>query len=218
MSDDRHAADTLFIVAEEEWKCYIEHAEVAVDGERDNVLPTKYQPLPAKSGEPVAPAQGCENDSATCPDEQERKYGSTEWESNNWPNAAKDDICFAKPSDALDGAYDRSGDFFSLKIKKTVRATATPELTDLIHMATSAHRVGRGEFIWASWAPNSKTRVQSIARGSTLLLVSRDGATSIQEVFNSAKPCHVDVALWAMVTRSETNRHLNLARATFGHR
>ena len=45
MSDDRHAADTLFIVAEEDWRCYIEHAEVAVDGERENVLPTKSHPL-----------------------------------------------------------------------------------------------------------------------------------------------------------------------------
>ena len=112
MSDDRHAADTLFIVAEEDWRCYIEHAEVAVDGERENVLPTKSQPPPAKSGEPVAPVQGCENDSATCPNEQERKYDSTEWESKNWRNAAKDDIWCKKPSDALDGAYDRSGDSF----------------------------------------------------------------------------------------------------------
>ena len=84
-----------------------------------------------------------------------------------------------------------------------MHATATPELTDLIHMATSAHRVGRGELIWADWVPNSEIRVQSIARGSTLLLVSRDGAKSIQELFNSAKPCHVDMALWTMVMRAE---------------
>ena len=57
MSDDRHAADTLFIVAEEDWRCYIERAEVAVDGERENVLPTKAHPPPAKTGEPVAPVQ-----------------------------------------------------------------------------------------------------------------------------------------------------------------
>lgn len=61
-------------------------------------------------------------------------------------------------------------------------ADVSEELKDLMAYMTFAHRLGRGNLVWASWRPvdwpgrQKVKRAQSIKAGSTMIMVTSEGA------------------------------------------
>ncbi len=71
---------------------------------------------------------------------------------------------------------------FKKKASSEEAADVSEELKDLMAYMTFAHRLGRGNLVWASWRPvdwpgrQKVKRAQSIKAGSTMIMVTSEGA------------------------------------------
>ena len=73
-------------------------------------------------------------------------------------------------------------------------------LTDLMHLCTHAHRAGRGDLVWLSWAPEGAgphCKSKRLRGASTLIACTKEGAKGIGEAMGdqSLSPAHSGVQL-----------------------
>ena len=153
MSDERFSDDTLFFVAEEDWRCYFEdikgkggvHADLVPEVQQQNFLHprTELDMLIAR-----------QHPSAWSWDEPEA--------SSQPPNADE----FGVP-------WWRS----ETKAKPKAYKDTSTELIDMVKLCTAAEREGHGDLVWLSWNPrdNPNYRRTSLEWGSQLIAVSARG-------------------------------------------
>ena len=167
MTDGRHPPDTLFLVAEHDFRFYREHCVSTKDwlSEVDDFVSEYLEgPDMGDSWGILQPADAPDTDPAPPSPDQEAGGGTTAVE----PDAHRD------KSEVQREGFSSWG--FS-EGRKFVgeEAFLSEELNDLVRIATFAHRRGKGDLIWYSWV-GGKPRNSVPSHGSTLLGVSKEGA------------------------------------------
>ena len=189
--DDRHAEDTLFIVAEADHRFY----------KRDCIDPNEW--LRIAGTEHFGRADVVEEYGVKLEEEADQAPGATASNlaaehaagaSSTW------DRHLAEPSAGRKRAYGAwtAGDR-PRQQKQEVDMSVTPELKGLVAMANQAAREGCGDLIWYSWNPSTQAgRKRQPGFGSQLLGVSRKGARLLQRIMANHEVMHWDNFIWKL--------------------
>ena len=228
MTDDRHAPDTFFLVAEADWRLYREHcvadrdwmAEVddfaktfLLEGDEkkvDNfakaapsapVQPTYKPPETLAEGGPAAWLDA--------PPLQDGAAASSS-EGAGPPRPVRPGSP-APEADSPSGAGTQKPSFYGwtkASRHEAKEAYVTRDLRDLIQIANQAHRYSnRGDVVWYSWSGKGKSKYKP-SYGSTLIGVSKTGAQKLMACMeNDHKPMHFD--LWIKDRLNEKAHDLN---------
>ena len=176
MSDLRFAPDTLFLVAEEDWRLWKSDCSGGAGVSPDD-LPTEREgelSAPSDTAGPWSALQTAEDAGADSPAEArtstKRQQARPGAGPTGWGRPKK-----AKPE----------------QVEQT-----SQELCDIMAMCNAAHRAGKGELIWLSWQSNAKS-TWTPTHGSTLLGVSARGARVLSNHFAELfqQPWHWDCVL-----------------------
>ena len=166
ISDPRFAPDTLFLVAEEDWRLWkadckkgerLQPADLPEDRREELSAPTgsqdAYRPVGAYHDFRVSSFQPTKGDG----------------ELRSWGRASK--------ASAAD-----------------VRQTSQ-ELLDILHMCNTAHRVGRGDVVWLSYCVEGNCTWTPV-HGSTLMGMTARGGRILHDNWTEwfKEPMHFDVA------------------------
>ena len=221
MADDRHCPDTLFFVAESDFRffsadCTVDHIAAAA-----SAAVTPAQGTAGPSGQSLSPGPG---------PSRPRTFAE---ECDAWMAAREAERLDVQPGDepgsllALQDELQRrdqateslTGEPGSEPPRKqrpppptagvwTQQNTdwmsdpqaTTQELHDLVQMCTIAHRHNVGGLVWLSWnacgsKPPARYKKQSIAFGSQLIAVSHIAAKQLLELVRAVKPGHWDIVL-----------------------
>ena len=164
MADERFTEDTLFLVAEEDWRCYWEDIKGAdgvgfVDVNQDTL---KDLEVPEDEDDmfkyrEVKRARTSATDVSSQPQDSETHSEAT------W-------FCAEEKSPGCKYENDTS-----------------PELVDTVKLCTAAHRCRRGDLVWLGWNPADNPRKRKTAHGwgSQLMAVSAEGARKMRANFES---------------------------------
>ena len=187
ITDGRHSPDTLFLVAENDFRFYRDHCVSTKDwlSEVDEFV-SEYlegpdmvdswgilQPAYAPDAHPVPPSS-----------DEEAGGGKTTVE----PDAHRDKREIQREGLSYWG-FSPGRKFVGEE------AFMSEELNDLVRIATFAHRRGKGDLIWYSWV-GAKTRKTMPSHGSTLVGVSKEGAFKLLSAIRKEKKAgHFDVWL-----------------------
>ena len=205
MTDDRHAPDTFFLVAEADWRLYREHCVADRDwmAEVDNFARTfllhggavDNWPKAAPSA-PVQPVHGgaAASSSEGAGPPRPPRPGSP-----------------APEADSPSGADTQKPSFYGWTKSsrpEAKEAYVTRDLRDLIQIANRAHRYhNRGDVVWYSWSGQGKSKNRP-SYGSTLIGVSKEGAQKLMACMeNDTRPMHFD--LWIKDKLYEKAHDLN---------
>ena len=200
MADLSHAEDTVFFVAEGDFRFYREDAmkEASIVDEActlnrvGRVLDLmeagtggvwSLLERPGAAGEPVAPAGSGSSGSAgepVAPAAAASSQGAAAARSVVGP--AEDVFAYASPSKPGPEEFE----------------DVSPELVDLLCYMSKAESVGRGNLVWFGWnasptGSNSPRRAQSIANGSQLIAITAKGARWLQPRLEAPPACVVAV-------------------------
>ncbi len=154
MADERFAEDTLFFVAEEDWRCYFDDVKGS-----EEITAEKLNPKAQMDAE--SPADLSEMQMAQ--EHMEWPTGSVQ-ESSQPPLRSDDGIShFRKSAKAKPKHFDED---------------TSPELVDMVKLCTAAHRCDRGDLVWLGWNPRDRAwhRKTALGWGSQLIAVSGAGA------------------------------------------
>ena len=200
MCDPRHCPDTLFLVAEEDFRLWPADEEVDAQGVaaeihsqlagssstrstfQDEVgaassgLRVPFANVHARAGEPVAPAQPGPSDEPGHPGEPVAP------EMLGWERVVGE---FFRPASKSSGAESRH---------------PSQEIQDVVKMVTAASRRGVGDLVWLSWDGfNRRGKKQKPQHAATLIAVSLEGAWKLRIAFAEGKfqQKHWDVTLLA---------------------
>ena len=187
MADDRHAPDTLFLVAEEDWRLYRQDCKGAGELTALDVLAEQG----ASTQIPETLDDVYERRVAAVPIRGTSPFPDPE----NMPTEVPGASASSQPPVMT---HDGLGWFRSSK-KPPAEAFehVSQELDDLVRMATLARRVGHGDLIWYSWdGCDGKGRKERPAHGSSLLGITAAAAKKMLKNFERWFPKkHFDVAL-----------------------
>ena len=216
MTDDRHAPDTFFLVAEADWRLYREHCvadrewmEEVDDFSRNFLLGDKKKVDNLPKAAPSAPVQPAYKKPETLDEEGPAA----------WLGAASPPVPGGAAASSSEGAgpprpdrlgspapeADEPGEEETKKPSfygwtkasrhEAREAYVTRDLRDLIQIANKAHRYHqRDDVVWYSWSGKGKSKNKP-TYGSTLIGVSKEGAQKLLAcMVNDKKPMHFD--LW----------------------
>ena len=187
MIDGRHAPDTLFLVAENDFRFFREHCVSNRDwfSEVDAFVESHLQgPEIVDSWGILQPAW---------PPEPEEVLPSSDDEAGGGPErvepVAHPSVEEVQSTGPSFWGFSRAGKFLDKE------AYHSEELCDLVRIASIAHRKGKGDLIWYSWV-GAKGRKTMPSHGSTLVGVSKDGAFKLMAAIQKEKkPGHFDIWL-----------------------
>ena len=180
ISDPRFAPDTLFLVAEEDWRLWKADCKKEGKLQKADLPEDRQEELSAPSGSQDAyPAVKAFSD----PSSSSFQPTKNEGELRSWGRGTK--------ASAAD-------------VQQT-----SQELLDILHMCNTAHRQGHGDVVWlsynvaakASWAPSY---------GSTLLAVSARGGRILHDNWSEwfKEPQHFDIALKEVLMELSASQQL----------
>lgn len=180
ISDPRFAPDTLFLVAEEDWRLWkadckkgqkLQPADLPEDRQAELSAPTGSQ-----DAYPAVKAFSDPTASSSQPTKGEGKLRS-------WGRGTK-----AKAAD----------------VQQT-----SQELLDILHMCNTAHRQGRGDVVWLSYNVRANA-TWTPSYGSTLLAVSARGGRILHDNWSEwfKEPMHFDIALKEVLMELSANNRL----------
>ena len=159
MTNPRHASDTLFFLAEEDWRLY-----------EDDQLPQE-QLFEASMEEAAvslsrSPGHGGSSSSQpTAADEQRflhREAVRLAWERRSSTDAEQNGPRWLKRS---------------TKPARHEFLNPSQHLQDLVRLCTAAHRVQRGNLVWLCWdGDTGPNQPMNVSHGSMFLAVSKSGA------------------------------------------
>ena len=199
MCDPRHADDTLFLVAEEDFRLY----------EADQPSQAALLWAQAEAG-PLSqsPGKGASSSSRPSNDEPaETIYKESlrvDWQERNvkafWAQRQRAGVS-PSPSDPPPQPW----------FDKTTKPTKedfehpSPHLVDFVRLCTAAHRLERGHIVWLTWDGDTGKKVKVMpSHGSMLLAVSWMGANWIKDNWNQIWRSHFDLSLkWVCEQMSE---------------
>ena len=197
MADERHAPDTLFFVAEEDFRLFARHSAAQpqiMAGVAESAYASSSTARAARSpfvesvNEPVALTL-------------EEIYA---WRYQHNPIDTGNPDVFGPPAAGTDSWKSVLGGLYGATHKPTaseVRTTGVSEyLEDLVKMVTAAHREGLGNLVWLSYdAFNKKGHKSRVCHASTLVAVSAVGAQKLADVVSDpavfGENHHFDVLL-----------------------
>ena len=162
MADLRFAPDTLFIVAEEDWRLW------KADCQGGKKFTTDALPQ-EREGELAAPSKADGPWSKT----KTPTVGGGGGKGSSWQPRRQ------RPHQPEDGP---KGWGRPQKAKAAAYTNASQELVDIVGICNTAHRQGCGDLIWLSWSSNAKTK-WTVTHGSTLIAVSARGARILHNHF-----------------------------------
>ena len=187
MTDQRHAEDTFFIVAEADHRFY----------KADCIPPEEWLQVAGQEhyghDESVAAAALAKEAS-----EAEPSAGS----SSSWKTDTKRkrEQSHAEPSAGQQRKYGawEAGHKHMLP-RQAVDELVTDELRGLVAMANLAARQGCGDFIWYSWNPcKQEGRRRQPGFGAQLVGVTRTGARIFAEEMHKQRPAHFDAFIFEL--------------------
>ena len=181
MADCRHTPDTLFFVAEEDFRLTRGHAALTPEQIAGQLAPQPagLQQMPGEATisldelyelrTSLAPLQGEVAAGATC--------------ESAFPDAEVS---------AMLGFYRRRR-----KPTAAEMQTVSQELEDLVRICTCAHRQRAGGLVWLSWCGGAggKTRKSAPCHGSTLIAMTSWFARQLLQNFDKLEFMHFDIAL-----------------------
>ena len=173
MSDLRFAPDTLFLVAEEDWRLWRDDCGRGV-GAQPKLLPEERQ------GELSAPSS-----SAQCfQPAPKAAFGPAD--ATLRPRREKPETRGGGPR-----GWGRGKKASAKEVEET-----SAELCDILHMVNEAHRLGKGDLVWLSYDVSQNAK-WTPCHGSTLIAVSAHGARILHNNFSKwfQKPDHFDLCL-----------------------
>jgi hypothetical protein len=203
MSDSRHPPDTLFLVLEEDWRCYEAECNVS----------TKY--LVAQHPPAVQMPTGMRDDlgeyEVDAEDVLDATIQAAPWNKSEavagQPSAPGEPFAPGAGGDTLEQPKVVSGENMWYTRPSRVKGDAaapTEELQDIVKLCTAAHRRGKGGLVWLSWDGGSTSgRKLSPCHASTLLAVSHLTAVVMLSEFEKFSFRHFDLALRARLEEEE---------------
>ena len=218
MTDDRHASDTFFLIAEADWRLYREHCvsdrnwmEEVDNFAKTFLLDSKVKIDPRPKAHPSAPVQPIYKPREGDSDDEMPDALAGSWNEEMMGEAAASSSGGAGPprpgrpgspapkeGDAEWSASRGKPSFYGwmqATRHEAREAYITRDLKDLISIANVAHRYHyRGDVVWYSWSGKGKAKNKP-SYGSTLVGVSKEGALKLKMAMeNDHKPMHFD--LW----------------------
>jgi len=214
MCDSRHAPDTLFLIAEEDWRLYPDPEP----DEKAGLSPSPPEPdspcddsVPDWGGPSLSPA----------PDEPEPSRFNVrgEWLGRFSPNLESWE---EEPSDHSKATmagkgYSHVADRWYVRTYKPNReefGEPTETLCDLVRLATAAHRCQRGDIIWMAYECDSSQQRGGTCNqpvfGTQLLGISQRGAKWLQSEWPTWRTGHFDNVL-----REQIQEKCNFVRASY---
>jgi len=187
--DDRHTADTFFIVAEADHRFY----------KRDCIDPNDW--LRAAGEHHFGRADVVMEYGVELEAEAAQSSAAASSDQPAEPSAGtpeKWDRHFAEPSAGRKRAYGAwtAGDRPRAP-KAEVDMSVTPELQGLVAMGNQAARQCTGDLIWFSWNPSTRPgRRRQPGFGSQLLGITQAGAKRLQGLMARSRPAHWDNFIW----------------------
>ena len=216
MTDDRHAPDTFFLVAEADWRLYRDHCVADRDWMAEVDIFAKEMLL--GSGEPVdsypavSPAapmeQGYKPPESDTDDRLLQAFGAgtgaemlsgAAASSSGGPGLPRPERPGSPaPEEEAPQGSEKSHSFYGWvkPSRPEGEAYIARDLRDLIQIANQAHRYhGKGDVVWYSWSGKGKAKNRP-SYGSTLLGVSKAGAQKLKQCMeHDNKPIHFDIWL-----------------------
>ena len=208
MTDERHANDTLFLVAESDFRFHREHcvsgknwlAQVDEFVEEHLKRPSTVEAwgllnpaVPPEEGV-ISPTTDDEGGGGTAPI-SEPDWGGTEPDAPAGDSEAEPDARSAKRKEGAEKDKVSFWGFTRGRRYEGREAYVCEELQDLVRIATVAHRKGKGDVVWYSWVGSKKKKTEP-SHGSTLVGVSKDGARFLLEAIRKApQAMHFDIWL-----------------------
>lgn len=187
MTDGRHSPDTLFLVAENDFRFFREHCVSDRDwmAEVDAFVESHLQgPEIVDSWGQLRPSWPPESEDIIPSSDDELGGGSERVEP-----VAHRSVEEVQSSGMSFWGFSKAGKFMDKE------AYQTEELCDLVRIATVAHRKGKGDLIWYSWV-GAKSRRTMPSYGSNLVGVSQEGAFKLMAGIQKVKkPHHFDIWL-----------------------
>lgn len=197
MADERHAPDTLFFVAEEDFRLFARHSAC--------------QPAAGARVAEAAYAASSTAWAARTPafvDVVNEPVALTLDELYSWrydvaPITESQDDLFGPPAAGTDSWRKLIGGLY-VPARKPTRTEATAVgvsqyLEDMVRIVTAASREGLGDLVWLSYdATDKKGHKSRVAHASTLVAVSAGGAKKLRHIVDSGeigKQHHFDVML-----------------------
>jgi hypothetical protein len=203
MSDSRHPPDTLFLVLEEDWRCY----------EADCNVSTKY--LVAQHPPAVRMPTGMRDDlgeyEVDAEDVLDATMKAAPWNKSEavagQPSAPGEPFAPGAGGATLEQPNAVSEENMWYTRPSRVKGDAGPpteELQDIVKLCTAAHRHGKGGLVWLSWDGGAASgRKLSPCHASTLLAVSHLTAVVMLSEFAKFSFRHFDLALRARLEEEE---------------
>ena len=203
ITDPRHAPDTLFFVAEEDWRLFEADKKGLSQSPSDD---------PEDFEQPDWGAPGLPEEDV---DEEDVPMSS-----DNLPHLFKKRATGAAASSSegpvqppLVSGYQHLGNRW---YKRTRKAKAdefveslSPHIVDLVKVMTAAHREGHGDIVWLAYEAarrgddNRYHRDDRPNFGSQLIGISRAGALSLQEEWYRMRLGHFDLSLKHVLVNKE---------------
>ena len=197
MSDSRHPPDTLFLVLEEDWRCY----------EADCNVSTKY--LVAQHPPAVRMPTGMRDDlgeyEVDVEDVLDATMKAAPWNKSEagagQPSALGEPFAPGAGGATLGQPSAASVENMWYTRPSRVKGDAaapSEELEDIVKLCTAAHRRGKGGLVWLSWDGGGDSgRKLAPCHASTLLAVSHLTAVVMLSEFDKFTFRHFDLALRA---------------------
>jgi hypothetical protein len=180
--DPRHAPDTLFFVAEEDFRLF-EHEERA---DAQLFAEATIRAMEEQSGEPFAPEVMAETASLTTSVDVDEIYRQRVAET---PLRGEEAASAHGGQPSMPGWIQHLGGFYRRAQKPTAAEMrdVSPRLSDLVKLCTAAHRCkphARGHLVWLGWdASTQKGRRTKVSHASTLIALSQHGAKVLTAAF-----------------------------------
>ena len=179
-ADQRHPMDTLFFIAEEDWRLAQSHAAPGVDltGLTDDLH------MALETPESLLELEAVRGENRSFPRWQIPK------------ELTADD----QADPPADGEWIDEGLRFHRRATKPSKGeftTTTRWLVDMIKICTEASRAGASDLLWMSWLPKASKRVKYPTRYTGLIALTAEGARKIMLNWDEwfPEPTHWDIAL-----------------------
>ena len=220
MADERHAPDTLFFVAEEDFRLFHRHSACAPDivgrlteaayAASSTSFAARTPALREDGNEPVAlPVDDL--------------YA---WRYTRQLVTQPGCDLFGPPAAGTDSWKRLVGGLYEPTRKpraiKAVLHGVSEYLEDLVKIVTAAHRKGRGDLVWLSYDANNKKGTKcKVVHASTLIAVSADGAKKLADIVPDAeefgKDMHWDVLLLRYLEKKGEEFKASYVYPSVGH-
>ena len=191
MCDKRHAPDTLFFVAEEDFRLFKTDERPSVDEPVASTGSGKWHPAGR-----VAARWKEEYDNWWSED--------ASWRQGGGPRAAEPVAAAGGMEEVGNGWYCRTK-----KPSASYMQTVSGSLVDMVQLATKAHRNDCGNFMWLTWdgcTPKQKGRKSVPQHATTLVAVSHLGAGILAKAMEHMRAYHFDVELKKLLEKDKNFR------------